>query len=509
MKSNNEFKRSIFDKRDKYAARRKFFRSRMRVLVPAVACCIALCITLSTMMGVPPLSDITMSYPLSHPENIVSNWTNPAEDIELEIAEINLFSLQAGREDPLAGQRGVVNLMQMEPAAQSESYDDPFTISGEFYQHAAEFSIALFRQSVSQGENTLVSPLSVLLALSMTANGARGNTLSQMEQVLAGGIPINRLNQYLHALAGSLPSFSGSQLHIANSIWFDNGRINVLDEFLRTNGRYYGASAYQLPFNMQAVGLINQWVESNTHGMIDEIIDEIDESVVMYLINAIAFDASWARPFFSHNTRTHTFHALGGQRRNVDMMFRELLHIGGSDENLLPRFIEDDQATGFIKPYYGGNYSFAAILPNENVDIHDYIQSLSGERFMNLMNNRQLVTMEFGLPKFSFEYDLEMSQVLSNLGMTNAFTDTHADFNGIGTSPLGNIYINRVLHKTFIEVDEEGTRAAAVTAVEMAAQSVPPPPGQTVILDRPFVFAIIDNTTNLPIFIGSVMDIGD
>jgi len=169
-------------------------------------------------------------------------------------------------------------------------------------------------------------------------------------------------------------------------------------------------------------------------------------------------------------------------------------------------YLHDENTAGFLKYYKNANYAFCALLPDEGIEIWDYAASMTGEKFRNLMDSAMGgYDITAAIPKFESEYDVEMSNILKTMGMTDAFDGGSADFTGLGTSPMGNIYISRVLHKTYISVDEKGTKAAAVTAVEAVAESIPEQ--RTVICDRPFVYAVIDTQTKLPLFIGTVMEV--
>jgi serpin B len=362
-----------------------------------------------------------------------------------------------------------------------------------FVGNSAEFFVKLFQNTVALKEkkNSLVSPVSVLLALSMAANGANNNTLTEMETVLGGGIPIAELNRYLYSYVQGLPSEEKSTLHIANSIWFRDG-LQVKREFLQTNADYFGAKAYQSAFDETTLKDINVWVKTNTKGMIDKILDEIPNEAVLYLINAVAFDAEWKKIYSKNEVFNGEFTDIAGTRQTVEFM--------ASSESI---YLEDDQAIGFKKPYANDKYSFVALLPNEGVSIEDHVASLSGAGFLNLLKNAQETPVLARLPKFSYDYAITMNEVLMAFGMKDAFDGDKADFGKMAALISGKLYISRVLHKTFIEVDERGTRAGAVTAVEVGSTSVPPPPKE-VILDRPFVYAIVDNATNLPIFMGVV-----
>ena len=369
----------------------------------------------------------------------------------------------------------------------------------EFIGSAADFSIDLFKESITEGKNSLVSPLSVILALAMTANGADGETLSQMEALLGGSIPLDMLNEYLYSYANSLPNAEKSKMKIANSIWFrgDEEKLKVEPEFLQKNADYYDAAAYSAAFDNKTVKDINSWVEKNTDGMIDKMLDEITDDAMLYLINAIVFDAEWKSVYYDTNVRKEIFTDISNLTNSIDFMY--------STEY---GYLDDGMATGFVKPYAGGGYSFAALLPNEDVAIEAYIESLTGERFLDIINSAQRDLMVFtSMPKFKNDYEIKMNDALIALGMPDAFDPSAVDFNKMGKSSYGNLVISRVLHKTFISVDELGTKAGAATLVEMAAGGSGARDYETVHLNRPFVYAIIDNATNLPIFIGTLMTV--
>ena len=238
---------------------------------------------------------------------------------------------------------------------------------------------------------------------------------------------------------------------------------------------------------------MNMWVNRKTDGMIGNIIDKIDPNNVMFLINAIAFDAEWENKY--NGSTNGTFTAFNGIKSTVKMM--------STSES---KYIDDGKVTGFIKSYKDNKYSFVALLPYEESSINDYISTLTGESLLAEINSAQHISIETQLPKFSSQYSLEMKDALMALGMNTAFDENTANFSKLGKSSGGNLYIANIIHKTYIEVNEGGTKAGASTVTGMANKGVAIV-GKAVILDRPFVYAIIDNSTNLPIFIGTVMDI--
>jgi len=382
----------------------------------------------------------------------------------------------------------------MEGIAQKEAVkkeaDDRFIAS------TADFSVELFKMTVADQKNSLVSPLSVMLALAMTANGADAETRTQMETLLGGTITAEELNEYLFSYVASLPNEEKSKLGIANSIWFreDENQFKPATDFLQTNADYYGTDMYKAPFDDQTLKDINSWVDENTDGLIDRILDKIDSSTMMYIFNAIVFDAEWERVYAKEDVMEGEFKAADGSTQNAEFMF--------SKESL---YIETDKATGFIKPYAKGGYSFVALLPEEGMDMGEYIGTLTGDKFRSMVKGAEETVVNATMPKFSYEYEIKMNEALSELGMPDAFSPDDADFSRLGSSPIGSLYIGEVLHKTFIAVDELGTKAGAVTKVQIDVTSARD--YEEVVLDRPFVYAIVDNGTGLPVFMGTVMSV--
>lgn len=357
-----------------------------------------------------------------------------------------------------------------------------------------DFALKLFKESMEPDKNTLISPLSVLCALAMTANGADGETLKQMEEVL--GMTTDELNMYIHSYMENLPEAEKYKLELANSIWFtDDERFAVNQDFLQANADYYGADIYKAPFDDTTLDDINNWVSENTDEMIEDILDKIPDAAIMYLVNALAFEAEWQDVYLKTQVREGKFTAEDKSVKNVDFMY--------SQEHV---YLEDEKATGFMKYYKDSKYAFVALLPNEGVSMADYLEFLTGEKLADMLANHGYASVSTAIPKFETEYKVEMSDVLKSLGMADAFDMDAADFTKLGESSEGNIFINRVIHKTFISVGEKGTKAGAATVVEMTdgAMAVEP---KTVYLDRPFVYILVDCENNIPFFIGSFMDV--
>lgn len=362
----------------------------------------------------------------------------------------------------------------------------------------ADFAVRLLQSCVAEdaeeGGNTLVSPMSVLYALAMTANGAEENTLLQMEETF--GLSVEELNAYLHEYYKGLASDEKCKVSLANSIWFTQETgFEASADFLQRVADYYGAELYETAFDENARNAINAWVKERTNDMIPEILDRIAEDAIMYLVNAVSFDAEWQKIYQEMQIREGEFHAATGGTEQAEFMH--------SEENV---WLEDENAAGFLKYYAGGKFAFAALLPAQGVSVEEYAAGLTGEGLQKLFDDAQNTAVEAAIPKFTCESDYLMNDILIQLGMSDAFDGELADFTGMGTVSEGeNIYIGRVLHKAKIEVDERGTKAGAATVVEMKRETVSVRDEiKTVTLDRPFLYMIIDCETKLPLFIGTV-----
>lgn len=372
----------------------------------------------------------------------------------------------------------------------------------DFVLGQTAFSLSLLQSTVEDGRNIFLSPYSVVQALGMTANGAAGQTKAEMEQVL-GGLPIEELNNYLYTQRTEQPDTEQCKLTTANSIWFrDDESLTVEKSFLQKNADYYGADAFKAPFDNSTVQDINSWVNTNTDGMIPALFApdaEIDPETMLYLIDAVAFDAKWKYPYlYEDQLETRTFTAFDGTAQTAEMLRSEEYY-----------YLSDEHAEGFLKYYADGRYAFAALLPEEGLSITDYIDGLTAEGLHETLANPKKVMVLAGLPKFSYDYEIELSGTLTAMGMPAAFDTQLADFTAMGNYDGSSLHISKVRHLTHIDVFEEGTKAAALTSVEMNAPTSAPEPErmELVILNRPFVYCIVDTETALPVFMGVLMEI--
>jgi len=342
-------------------------------------------------------------------------------------------------------------------------------------------------------KNLFISPLSVSMALSMTMNGAKGSTLDGMKSALQTPAlsmqEINDINKYLLDNLVSLdPKVA---LTIANSIWYRND-FSVLPDFLNVNQNYYYAQVSPLNFAdaENSKNTINQWVSDNTNKKIPTIIDQITGDNVMFLINAIYFKGNWKQKFDKNKTSDKEFVNAKGDKKDIPFMSQKITadYLSNNDFQLLEL------------PYGRENYSMLIMLPQSGKSVNDLIGMLNPTDWQSWMNEMsQTKDVNVLLPKFKFEYELTMNDVLKSMGMELAFSDA-ADFTGI--NPGGNLYISEVKHKSFVEVNEEGTEAAAATSVGISLTSVPAE--VWFIANKPFLFFITEKNTKSILFTGKI-----
>jgi len=373
----------------------------------------------------------------------------------------------------------------------------PLTKEERYISTAArDFGFDLFKAiSVSSGnEDIFISPLSVSMALGMTLNGADSSTYSAMRNTLGfEGLSENQINDAYKSLISLLTQADPKVIfEIANSIWYrDQFVVNPI--FLETNRTFFDATILPKNFNdPSTVDDINNWVNEKTHGKISEIIDEINPATLMFLINAIYFKGTWQYEFDKEKTKTAPFYLLDGSEKNCEMMQAE------GDFN----YFEDQEIQMVDLPYGKGNFSMTVILPRKSSEIGTLIENLNINQWLNYLDNMDTSTVMLKLPKFKLEYKITLNKILTELGMGIAFSPGQADFSRIVNDI--SLFISRVLHKTFVQVDEEGTEAAAVTVVEIRYTSVEP--SSTLMqVDRPFIFIIRERQSDTILFMGKIL----
>ena len=360
-----------------------------------------------------------------------------------------------------------------------------------------DFTFELFKEIVdAEGtQNIFVSPFSVSYALGMTYNGARQETAESMRDVLKYGELDNKaINEAYKNLMQTLTQIDSEVVfEIANSIWYRKG-FKVEETFLDLNRNYFESEVSGLNFaDPKSCDIINNWVAESTHDKIEEIISPpIDPQMVMYLINATYFKGTWESEFEKGNTKKEPFYLADGTQIECDMMNQK------SDY----RFYQDSNYLMIDMPYGSGNYSMAAFLPAEGRSVDNLISTFNAELFRSSRNLASMGEVKLHFPKFKLQYKLKLNDVLSKLGMEIAFVPRKADFSGISSEDT--LWIDEVLHKTFVQVDEKGTEAAAVTSVGVMALSAAPQPPFEIRFDRPFIYVIHDKSSGAILFVGKI-----
>ena len=343
------------------------------------------------------------------------------------------------------------------------------------------------------GKNVFVSPVSVSMALGMTLNGANGATRDSMARTLEfAGLSQSDINTSYKSLITLLTGLDPNvTFQIANSIWYRPYLI-VEQEFKDVNKEYFNAEITSLDFGDPAApGIINGWVDRNTNGRIKEIIQPpIPWDMMMYLINAIYFKASWTYRFDEDLTRDDSFELPNGTKKPCRMMVQKATF----------QYFQNSELQAIDLPYGDAGFRMTVLLPKPGRNIEQFVSQLTEQSWKEWTSAFSNTEVDLQLPKFKLEYEKKLNDVLKAMGMVIAFSESDADFTKI--DKRGGLFISEVKHKTFVQVDEEGTEAAAVTSVGVALTSV----GPTFRADRPFVFAIRDNHSGAILFMGKIVE---
>lgn len=384
------------------------------------------------------------------------------------------------------------------PKSELPVSDNSASIDTKLVSANTKFGFNLFSQLLVQDnkKNIFVSPSSVALALAMTYNGADGSTQEAMAKALElQGLNLQQVNSNYAELKTSLENPDPEvTLNIANSLWADQN-VNLKSDFIRNNQEFYQAKVTNLNLaDSETPNKINSWVKENTQGKIDKIVDKIDPNQVLFLLNAIYFKGSWKQEFDQEKTAQLPFYLSSGEEKQHPMMSQ-------SGEY---KYYESEKFQAVSLPYgQSGRVSFYVFLPKQNSDLNSFYESLNAANWEKWMSQFAFREGSVRLPRFKMDYETTLNDALSALGMEEAFTD-NANFSEMGS----NLKISQVKHKTFVEVNEEGTEAAATTSVGIQLTSAQLPSQQpfNMIVDRPFFCAIRDNQTGTVLFMGSIVE---
>lgn len=359
--------------------------------------------------------------------------------------------------------------------------------------------------------NPVISPASVAIALTMAGSGARGETLNEFTKILGGDF--YGIQDFVEAYINEVNANPESGIKLANSVWFNGqkGRLQINADFEKLCKNRFAAGIFKDEFGSGTADKINEWISGETDGLIDNVINEVPEEAVAYLINTVLFESEWSANYSPSDAVPNSLFTTADGRKQSVTMLKSTEAVNETSHFRLGK-------TEVVCKNYKNGYTFAAMLPDQGVSIAKALESFSGSDFVNAVTKSNtdengeplcgVYLLNVYLPKFEFECKFRLSEVLKSMGITKAFDSREADFTGMATSSRGNIFINEVYHNTYIKLDEKGTKAAASTAVEMFDEcfaEVPPQETKTIRFDRPFIYVIFA-PDGMPLFAGTVTD---
>ena len=364
------------------------------------------------------------------------------------------------------------------------------TNPADFSITVADFSFELFKNTITGNGNEMLSPLSALYALTMCANSVEGESLRQIENAV--GLTRDEMNAFVSAYMDALPNGDGYSLKCANSLWLeDTDELWVSDAYLSNIKEYLSAQVFSAPFDNTTVEDINNWVSHNTDGMIDKLLDTIGGNEYAFLINALCFDAEWHEPFWEFKYK-YDFTLEDGTTKIYES------YMAGETSD---GYLEDDDTTGFVYNYKDDSFAMVVLLPNEGVSINDYVKSLNGEKIHVLIQNKKDTSLSITMLPFTSSYDGRLNESFKKMGICDIFDPEKIEltaFRGYEPSFYGD-----TIHKTYIEVNKDGTKAAAVSSMSMSYKGIP---DKCISVNRPFVYMIVDCENGIPLFIGTMME---
>lgn len=366
------------------------------------------------------------------------------------------------------------------------------------YAQSSQFSLDFFGQIISKEseKNIFVSPLSARLAMAMAYNGTGGGTREEMKAALGfGNMSDDEINNYFQEMTNSLETADPKvKLNIANSLWL-LANMDFKKSFFDTVTKYFEAEVART----QDVGVINDWVSKNTNQKIKNIVDRIGPNDIMLLINAIYFKGEWKYKFDDKLTRTDNFYLLNSEIKKVPLM----------SQSGKFKYFENDDFQSIVLPYGNERLSMHIFLPHKDgADYKSFLDNFNSDNWKQWNRMYRMMDGDISLPKFKLEYEKLLNDVFMNVGIRQAFDPKLADFsNLLENARPGLAWISYVKQKAFVEVNEEGTEAAAATAVMVMTKSISSKPERfRMVVDHPFVCAIVDEQTGEILFIGSIVD---
>ncbi|MDR0792974.1 MAG: serpin family protein [Chitinophagaceae bacterium] len=374
-------------------------------------------------------------------------------------------------------------------------------VSAQVAQNTSNFAFNFFnalQQTQPKTDNIFVSPLSLHIDAGMLLNGANGNTYTQLQNALnLNGLSVDDINQAYQTLLQDLPKADNLvDLTLANSMWYKNN-FPVLPDYSNTLTNYFQSAAYPSAFGKPAVDSINKWASDNTKGKINHVIDApIDPDAVMFLLNALYFKGNWASQFDKSNTKPQTFTMEDGSTKQVQMMLQQNAFV----------YTSNTTYSAIRLPYGNGQFSMTILLPTQGNKIEDVINNFTANDWNAFQQDTSRITVQVGLPRFTIPlYKVDLIPVMKSMGVTDVFSDQLANLSKINTAAVnGLLFVYLMQQFTYLNVDEVGTEAAAVTIIGTATTSISATP--SFICDHPFGIIISENTSNTILFMGRIMN---
>lgn len=392
-----------------------------------------------------------------------------------------LASAGCGGSDKLVSRKSVKKLETVDIAEQNEIITD--------------FAVRLLQNTFNGEENVLLSPVSVLSGLSLIANGTEGESLAQIEDVV--GMSVKEMNEYIYSYNNRLSKLSveNCEASLINSLWINKKKdVVVSDEFLYANEMYGNASIYSVPFGKNCASKMDQWISESTQDIVEDIQYDAPKDATMCFISSFVFSGVWETGFDKCGNSE-----FGTVSDDTDFVATELF--GREDF-----YIEDNNASGFVKFFKQNKYAFAVMLPHENVDIHTYIEGMTSEKIYNLIRTPKKVEVDIYIPEISFSYELNMNHILTEMGLTDIWRGQTADFSKLGYVENGeNIQMEQYVYKAAINLDSNGINTDV--EAEMMGMIAEYETRYRLEIERPFVVFLIDYENNVPLLVGVVMDV--
>lgn len=369
-------------------------------------------------------------------------------------------------------------------------------LTKEKVQCLFESGFNLFKESAREGESSLIAPYATLMHLGMLENGAVGDTLDEIQAFL-GQFSMSEINETYGSLQQKLKSYTNLTFCMKNSIWLKRYEDDLpKDYFLKVNATYYGADLFVADLTKEhTLNKMNEWVAANTAHKFINPIKSISDETAIYLLSSLDFKASWLTPYGTSDLLGGEFKLTNGDKKSVKYMY--------SKEN----YLEGEDVEGFIKPYTDNHCSFVAIRPTNGISIYEYVKDLDSTSFKNIIHSKSTQKAIVAIPKFTYESQINLNQSLQTLGVKTAFDATNADFSKIYEQAQEQLYLSEVVQKNYIQVDEVGTSSGAISGNKVnTTTSVEEDTQKSMIFNAPFLYAVIDNETKLPLLIGIMAD---